>query len=98
MQPLPGSFTTLAFDPSGEFRGTAGCNSYRGTYTVEGELISIKSLNVTEISCGEPPGVAAQEEYYLSLLENTTRYHVEDEHMVLSYYDIERLMVLQIKE
>lgn len=90
---LPGSSVTLKFSPDGRFRGTAGCNGYGGSYMVEGELITFDSLASTEMYCLTPPGVMQQEAEYLQLFSNITRYHVADEYLVLSYYDVEKMLI-----
>ena len=89
------STVTLQFTPDGSLRGNSGCNQYSATYTVEGELITIGSLAATERYCREPAGIMDQETEYLSRLSNTTRYHVSDNYLILSYYDVEKLLVFE---
>ena len=88
---------TLRFGPDGTFQGSSGCNRYSATYTVEGELITIGPLAVTERYCPAPEDIMHQETEYLSRLSNTTRYHISDNYLVLSYYDEEKLLVF-VKE
>jgi heat shock protein HslJ len=84
---------TLRFGPDGTFQGSSGCNLYSANYTVEGELITVGALAVTERYCPAPEGIMLQETEYLSRLSNTTRYHISDNYLVLSYYDVEKLLV-----
>lgn len=84
---------TLRFNPDGTLQGNSGCNQYFAAYSVEGELIMVKSLASTERYCTGPDGVMAQEQEYLTRLSNTTRYHVSGDNLVLSYYDVEKLLV-----
>ena len=86
---------TLQFNPDGTLYGTGGCNQYTATYTVEGELITLRSLAFTERYCTEPSGIMDQETEFLSRLSNTTRYHVSDNYLILSYYDVEKLLVFE---
>ncbi len=95
VDPLPGTSITLDFDKGGKFSGSAGCNRFSGFYSVEGELITVKSLSSTEMYCSDPPGVTGQERQFLSLLSNSTRYNINDRYLVLSYYDEERLLVFE---
>jgi heat shock protein HslJ len=88
---------TLRFNPDGTLQGSSGCNQYTATYTVEGELITVGSLATTERYCPAPEGIMHQETEYLSRLSNTTRYHISDNYLVLSYYDVEKLLVF-VKE
>ena len=96
VSPIPGSPITITFDPSGGLTGSSGCNSYHGTYTVEGELLSIRSLTSTKMYCSEPEGLMAQEERYLSLLSDSTRYQILDRNLVLSYYDVRKNLVYKL--
>ncbi|MBP1929632.1 heat shock protein HslJ [Methanolinea mesophila] len=86
---------TLQFSPDGTLQGNSGCNQYTAAYTVEGELITIGTLTSTERSCAEPSGIMGQEAEFLSRLSNTTRYHVSDNYLILSYYDVEKLLVFE---
>jgi heat shock protein HslJ len=92
---LPGTPVTLKFDKDGTFRGSGGCNRFSGSYSVEGELITVKSQSSTEMYCNGPPGVMAQEQQVLSHLSNSTRFSINDPYMALSYYDEERLLVFE---
>jgi heat shock protein HslJ len=92
---LPGTSVTLKFDKNGTFRGSAGCNRFSGLYSVEGELMTVKSLSSTEMYCRDSPGVMDQEQQVLSHLSNSTRFSVNDPYLALSYYDEERLLVFE---
>jgi heat shock protein HslJ len=92
---LPGTLVTLKFDKDGTFRGSAGCNRFSGLYSVEGELMTVKSLSSTEMFCKGPRGVMEQEQQVLSHLSNSTRFSINDPYLALSYYDEERLLVFE---
>ncbi len=92
-QVIPNTSITLKFSPDGQFSGNAGCNHYSGSYSVEGELITLESLTSTEMYCSQPGGVMPQESEYLRLLKNATRFSIPNEYLVLSRYDIEKLLV-----
>jgi len=65
--------------PEGAVKGSAGCNSYFGSYEVEGNQISIPGpIAVTEMYCMEPEGVMEQERQYLEILQAAQSYSVED--------------------
>jgi len=68
-QILPGTTVTLFFTDEGSIGGSAGCNSYFGSYELEGTRISIGSIGQTLMACMEP-GVMEQEYLYLSLLSD----------------------------
>jgi heat shock protein HslJ len=71
-----GTEITAAFD-DGQVRGSAGCNSYGGAYTLEGSELRLGSLEATEMWCAEPEGVMDQEQRYLDLLREANRYRID---------------------
>lgn len=58
---------TLIFRSETEFGGSAGCNSYFGTYTLQGETFTTAGVGSTMMACGEE-GVMEQESAFLQLL------------------------------
>ena len=74
--------------PSAEFAadqisGSAGCNTYFGTYEVSDGEITIGDLAVTEMWCMEPEGVMDQEEAFLAALASVTGYRLAGEQLEL---------------
>jgi heat shock protein HslJ len=86
---------TLLFSTDGRVQGNAGCNEYFGTYRLDGGLTDIGSLASTEKYCLSPEGVMDLEQHYLSLLQETTRYNIDGDELVLSIYDTRRLLVFR---
>ncbi|UCB42384.1 MAG: META domain-containing protein, partial [Dehalococcoidales bacterium] len=70
---------------AGEVSGSAGCNSYFGSYEIDGQNITIDSIGSTEMACMEPEGVMDQETLYLSALEQVERFQIEDGTLKLFY-------------
>jgi heat shock protein HslJ len=69
---LNGTEVTLRLE-QGSVTGTAGCNSYGGTYTWQGDPnLGIGPLNSTKMFCESPAGVMEQEGKYLDLLQRVT--------------------------
>jgi heat shock protein HslJ len=60
----------------GTVSGTAGCNTYSGSYTIDGETITIGPLASTLKFCVEPEGVMEQETTYLGLLQSAETFSV----------------------
>ncbi len=76
--PLAGTEITLAFS-GGQASGSAGCNTYAGPYSVEGEDgLSFSGLANTEMACLEPVGIMDQEEKYLEALRAATGFRLSD--------------------
>jgi len=80
---LPATTVTALFE-NGNLTGSAGCNSYFGSYTMEGvNGIAIGSLGSTLMFCGER-GVMEQETAYLTLLQSATSWDVSGAMLTLS--------------
>jgi heat shock protein HslJ len=74
--PLPGSEVTATFE-RGALTGSAGCNTYNGSYTSRRGTIEIPRPAATEMACDRPRGVMEQEQAYLAALPEAVRYTVE---------------------
>jgi heat shock protein HslJ len=71
------STLTAEFSADGKISGSAGCNSYSGTYTVQGESLTVSSpLAVTMMMCAED--VMAQETVFLTNLQAVKGYKLEE--------------------
>ena len=70
---IPGSTVTAQFDGD-QLSGSAGCNSYNATVTIEGETMTISDAASTRKACADPEGVMDQETLYLSTLSSVTGY------------------------
>ena len=67
---------STTFAESGDLAGSAGCNSFWGTYTTDGDELSIVSLNSTNLSCAEPAGIMEQEAAYLGALRDAATFRI----------------------
>ena len=73
---------TANFDAEGTISGSAGCNDYFGSYTTDGDTITIGPLASTRKLCpGE--GVMEQEAAYLAALETAATYSISGNTMVM---------------
>jgi heat shock protein HslJ len=79
---IEGKAITLRFGKT-SLEGSAGCNTYGGSYTVSEDRLSVSSVYATEMSCMEPEGIMDQEQAYLQLLNAVTRYRVEGDQLEL---------------
>jgi heat shock protein HslJ len=72
----PHTTVNALFGADGNITGSAGCNSYTGSYTRSGQNgIAIGPLATTLMFCGEP-GVMDQETAYLANLQAAASYKV----------------------
>ncbi len=79
---LESGLPTMLFKAEGEVRGSAGCNTYSGSYTysTDGQL-SIREVGATEAYC-EEEGVMEQEEAFLEALRIAEQYEMVDERIM----------------
>jgi heat shock protein HslJ len=73
---LPGTEITLSF-VGDEIRGQAGCNWYFVFGEVEGDRLTVSSIDRTAKYCAEPEGIMQQEDSYVEALESVTAYRIQ---------------------
>ena len=88
--PIPGSNTTATFK-DGQVTGSAGCNSYFGSYEVNGDKISFGVLAITEMACMEPEGIMEQEIMIMEYLSNAQTFQLDDDMLMIFRPDGEAL-------
>jgi heat shock protein HslJ len=66
---------TAEFKADGTLSGNATCNTYSGTYTVDGDKIAIGPLATTRMACATDE-LNAQEQEYLAALGNVATYSI----------------------
>jgi heat shock protein HslJ len=69
-----GTTVTAIFGADGKLSGNAGCNTYNGTYTTDGDKITIGPLATTRMACEQ--AVMDQETAYLNALANASTYNL----------------------
>jgi heat shock protein HslJ len=84
---MAGTSLTADFGADGTLSGKSGCNSYSGSYKVEGSKISIGPIASTKMYCNEPAGVMEQETQYLLALESAATYRIEGNSLELRTQD-----------
>ncbi|MFC1903026.1 META domain-containing protein [Chloroflexota bacterium] len=63
-------------------KGSAGCNSYFGSYELKGSQLSIPGfIAATEMYCMEPEGVMDQEQEYLAVLQLAESYEIDGDEL-----------------
>ena len=83
-EPAADSVPTLAFDETGNVSGSAGCNTFMGTPTIEGSSISMGPLGTTQMACAGAAGVletaflAAMSEVQSFAIDSQGRLVLED--------------------
>lgn len=67
----------------GQVTGSAGCNSYFASVTVDGNQLIVGVVGSTEMACMEPEGVMAQEQLYLQALSSAVRFQIEGDKLTM---------------
>ena len=80
--PLTGTAPSAEFSAD-QISGSAGCNTFFGTYAVSGSEISISDVANTEMWCIEPEGVMNQEQAFLAALASVASYRLAREQLEL---------------
>ena len=65
--------------------GNAGCNDYTGSYTVDGEMLTIGPLAATKKACG--PAESAVETAFLTVMDKVATYSVSGDTLELKTAD-----------
>jgi heat shock protein HslJ len=83
---LNGTEITLRLE-GGKVSGTAGCNSYTGSYTLQDGTVAFGPMASTRMYCQDPAGVMDQEGQYLDLLQRATSFGLDGSTLTLSTAD-----------
>jgi heat shock protein HslJ len=83
---LVGTEVTAEFE-DGTVSGSAGCNTYSATYTIDGPSLNIEPPAATEMACSEPADIMQQEQRYLNHLANVTLHRIHGNQLRLETDD-----------
>jgi heat shock protein HslJ len=82
---LPDAAVTLTFDGAKEaIGGNSGCNSYGGTYQVDGAKLTFGQIVGTLMACASQP-VMQQESQYQQALAKVSQYTIDGDRLELTY-------------
>jgi len=70
-----GSVITLQFAAEGSVSGNASCNEYHGSFTTDGDTVTVGPLATTRMAC-QSDQLGAQETQYLTALQNAATYDI----------------------
>jgi len=90
VSPLMGTTLTMTFD-KGQVHGSSGCNTYRATYTSEGNRLSIGPAVTTRKACPSE-GVMQQEREFLAALESAKLWAISGGMLDVHRADGERVL------
>ena len=75
---------TLDFSLDGQVGGYGGCNSFGGSYTVEGDTLVLGEIVSTLVACVDTAQMN-QEVEYLNALQSVTQFQVDGDHLAITY-------------
>lgn len=75
---INGTTITAVFSSEGVVAGSAGCNQYSAAYSGGPDSLTIGSPISTEMYCESPPGIMTQEARYLSVLQGSGSYRINE--------------------
>ncbi len=78
---VAGTEVTMILADDGSVSGSSGCNTYSGTYTVDGDALSFGPLAGTKMACAED--VMAQETAFLTSLAEVAGSAIEGSRLTL---------------
>jgi heat shock protein HslJ len=67
---------TATFTEDGKLNGSAGCNNYMTSYTLDGNNITIQPPATTRKMCPEPAGIMEQEAAFVTMLPQAATYTI----------------------
>jgi heat shock protein HslJ len=79
--PLPHSNITISFGADGSLSGNSGCNDYGGSYTVNGDALSVGPLMGTGRLCGDERDM--QEQRYLAILQSAATFEMSRNQLII---------------
>jgi len=82
---ISGSSVTAAFTTEG-VAGSAGCNSYSGTFQYDTSKITFSPLITTKIACTDA-NIMTQETTFLNALQTATSYQITNGQLQIAYPD-----------
>jgi heat shock protein HslJ len=96
-RPIPETTITATFE-DGQVRGSAGCNSYGGSYQVSGDAITVGAIAITEMACLEPEGAMDQELVFVEFLTDAQTFRFADGQLQVLRPDGEALTFVPLDE
>lgn len=75
---------TLTFEEDGRIGGSGGCNSYGGTYQLDGQSLTMGQIQSTLMACADA-AVTQQESAYLAALGSATTLQLDGDELTMAY-------------
>ena len=79
---LPAPLVTVKFEAGGQLGGSGGCNSYGGTYQLDGQSLSVGEIASTMMACADNTAMQQETTYFAALRSATGVQRTGDELIV----------------
>lgn len=76
----PAAPATLVFE-RGQIEGTSGCNSFGSFITIEGQVLAVPALEITEIGCA--PEIMQQESAIVEVLNGQSAWRIDGDRLII---------------
>ncbi|MCL4857844.1 MAG: META domain-containing protein [Caldilineaceae bacterium] len=73
---IPDTNISIDFGPDGQLNGNSGCNTFLGSYQVDGNNVIISAPGASSLLCPEPEGAMEQETAFLNALQSSATYRI----------------------
>jgi heat shock protein HslJ len=80
---LPDLDRSVIFDGDGKISGNVGCNSFSGTYAVDGTKITFQPMVSTMLAC-TPDLIMKQEQATLRILSGSADFKIEGRYLTIT--------------
>ncbi|MEJ2546804.1 MAG: META domain-containing protein [Gemmatimonadota bacterium] len=77
---VAGTDITVSFAGDGMIAGSAGCNNFSGSYSVDGARLEVGPLAATRKMCAQE-GVMEQESQFLAAMQNASRWEIRGDRL-----------------
>ncbi len=95
IESIPGAEPTVRME-DGQIGGSGSCNNYFGSYTLDGDQLTIEQVGATMMACPEP--LMNQETAFLAALESVASYTLDGDTLTLLDSDGNPVVVLETQE
>ena len=75
---IDGSRINVEFGGNGQVSGNSGCNTFNGSYQVNGNSLSVGSLAGGMMACSDPEGVMQQEAEFQTALQSAATFRIDE--------------------
>jgi heat shock protein HslJ len=92
---LPDLNRAIIFDGDGTINGNVGCNSFKGTYTVEDVKINFQSIEAMKLNC-PPDMIMEQEKAILQILSGSADFKIDGRYLTITNGD--QMLVMEFDD